>query len=134
MQHISGSCLCVGVRFRLIPPLEPVQICHCSQCRKAQGGPFASNIPVLDAQIEWLSGQALFSSYESTPGKQRVFCTVCGSPLYSCLSNLPGVYRIRAGLLDEPLPVTRAFHAYTESACSWWPIDDDLPKFAGAAS
>ncbi len=134
MQQVSGSCLCGGVRFRLIPPLAPVQICHCSQCRKAQGGPFATNIPVQAAQIEWLSGQELLSSYESTPGKQRVFCKVCGSPLYSCRSSLPGVYRIRAGLLDEPVPVERAFHAYVDSACSWWRLDDDLPQFPGAAS
>jgi hypothetical protein len=45
----TGGCLCGGIRFRVQGNLAPIELCHCSQCRKAQGGPFASNIPVAAA-------------------------------------------------------------------------------------
>ncbi|MGC4060114.1 MAG: hypothetical protein QM749_04380 [Aquabacterium sp.] len=79
----TGSCLCAGIRFRLhLKALEPIQICHCTQCRKAQG-----------------------------------------TPIYSRRTALPDVLRIRAGLLDEPVRATPAFHACLDDKCAWWPVD-----------
>lgn len=128
----TGSCLCGGIRFRINAELAPIQICYCSQCRKAQGTPFASNTPVDEAAFELLSGKELLQSYEATPGKGRWFCRQCGSPIYSARASLPGVLRIRAGTLDEPVQAKLAFHAFTASRCSWWDLPEDgLPKHAG---
>lgn len=126
----TGSCLCGGVKFSInAAELAPIQICHCTQCRKAQGVPFATNTPVATADFLLHSGVDLLMSYESSPGKSRFFCRQCGSPIYSSLDSLPDVIRIRAGLLDEPLKVALAFHAFTASKCSWMTINDDLPKY-----
>lgn len=125
----TGQCLCGGVRFTLEGELEAVQICHCRQCRRAQGTPFASNIPVSTAALS-LQGESLLSAFESSPGKQRVFCSRCGSPVYSRRSDLPGVVRLRAGLINEPLRNGPVAHFYTASKCNWWPIEDELPRFA----
>ncbi|WP_296921720.1 GFA family protein [Polaromonas sp.] len=54
-QH-RGSCLCKGVHFIIEGELAPIQICHCSQCRQAQGGAFGANIPVETAKLKFLSG------------------------------------------------------------------------------
>lgn len=126
----TGSCLCGGVRFRIDQALEPIQICHCEQCRKAQGTPFASNTPVAEAAFHLECETGLLTEFESSPGKRRVFCNRCGSPLYSYKDSLPGVLRIRAGLINEPLSVGPSAHFYTASKCNWWPINDDLPQFA----
>jgi len=125
----TGSCLCGGVRFRVDAALAPIQVCHCMQCRKAQGGAFAAVIPVTASAFHLLSGEELLNAYESSPGKQRVFCSRCGSPVYSRRESVPGVLRLRAGLFNEPLPVKPAWHAYTGSKCNWWPVDDGLPQF-----
>lgn len=125
----TGSCLCGGVKFSINAELAPIQICHCSQCRKAQGSAFATNTPVSTSDFELKSGADLLTEYESSPGKRRFFCRQCGSPIYSSRDSLPNVIRIRAGLLDEPLKVKPAFHFYTASKCSWWTINDDLPKY-----
>ncbi|MQX51924.1 GFA family protein [Alcanivorax sediminis] len=125
----TGSCLCGGVAFEIAGELEPIQVCHCQQCRKAQGTALVTNIPVKTEALHWVQGEALLKSFESSPGKKRVFCRECGSPLYSCLDSLPGVVRIRAGLLNEPLKTRPAFHFYVASACNWWPINDDLPQY-----
>lgn len=125
----TGQCLCGGVRFTIDGELEAVQICHCQQCRRAQGTPFASNVPVSTAKLS-LEGTALLSAYESSPGKLRVFCSRCGSPVYSRRTDLPEVVRIRAGLINEPLANGPVGHFYVASKCNWWPVDDDLPRFA----
>ena len=33
----TGGCLCGAVRYEVTGPLAPIQLCHCGQCRKAQG-------------------------------------------------------------------------------------------------
>ena len=125
----TGGCLCGGVQFRIDAELEPIQLCHCSQCRKAQGGPFASNIPVDLNEFHLLSGAELLGSFASSPGKQRVFCRQCGSPIYSRKDSLPSVLRIRAGLINEPLASKPIAHFYTASKANWWSIDDGLTQF-----
>ena len=128
-KRYTGACLCGGVAFEIESDLEPIQICHCVQCRKAQGGPFAANIPVAASAFRLLAGEQLLKSYESSPGKQRLFCGQCGSPVYSRRASVPGVVRIRAGLINEPLPVQPAWHAYVGSKSNWWHIDDGLPQY-----
>lgn len=123
-----GSCLCGGVQFSIAGELAPIQVCHCAQCRRAQGGPFATNIPVDKRTLTFSSGERLLARFESSPGKVRAFCSVCGSPVFSARDSLPGVVRIRAGLLHEPVDSRLDFHAFTGSKCSWWPIHDDLPQ------
>ena len=126
-QH-HGSCLCKGVRFIIEGELAPIQICHCSQCRRAQGGAFGANIPVETAKLKFLSGLDLLHRYESSPGKTRAFCSICGSPVLSERSSLPGVVRIRAGLLAEPVAAEVESHAYVDSKAAWWSIDDGLTQ------
>ena len=127
----AGQCLCGTIRFQIDGPLAPVQVCHCTDCRRAQGGPFATNIPVSRANFRWTAGESALGVFESSPGKRRWFCARCASPVYSERDSLPGVLRVRAGLLDEPVSVDLAAHAFAGSRCSWWPITDDLPRFEG---
>ena len=129
----TGACLCGGVRFRVEGELAPIQVCHCRQCQKAQGGPFVAVVPVARADVHWLSGEDLLAAYESSPGKERVFCRRCGSPVLSRRTALPEVVRLRAGLLEGPLGVRPARHAYTAERCNWWPLDDGLPQYPQAA-
>lgn len=129
MEAYTGNCLCGGVAFRVTGALEPIQVCHCRQCRHAQGTPFATNIPVSEGKLSFEHGRELIREFESSPGKFRAFCCHCGSPIYSRLQARPGVLRIRAGLFNEPLAVRAESHAYVGSAANWWAIDDHLPRF-----
>ena len=128
----TGSCLCGGIQFEISGDLAPIQVCHCSQCRKAQGGPVATNIPVDVAALKIIQGSELIKEFESTPGKVRAFCTECGSPLFSKRSSKPGVVRIRAGSLDGDLATAPVFHFYVASKANWWPISDGLPQYPEA--
>ena len=125
----TASCLCGGIAFRIQGPLAPVQVCHCGQCRKAQGTVFATNSPVTTAQVQWLQGQELLTRYESTPGKVRAFCSRCGSPVYSQRTAQPEVLRVRLGLINEPIDTHVAAHGFVASKANWWPITDGAPQF-----
>lgn len=124
---ITGNCLCGSVQFRIHGELPPIQVCYCGQCRKAQGTPLATNIPVPASAFELLSGAAALRVYVSSPGKERVFCGTCGSPVYSRRAGL-SVLRLRAGLLNEPL-TPALLHCQVGSKCNWWTIHDDGPQF-----
>jgi hypothetical protein len=125
----TGSCLCGGVRFSVNAELEPIQVCHCVQCRKAQGAPVAANAPVATSAFCLVGGQELLTEFESSPGKKRVFCKRCGSPIYSFRDTLPNVVRVRLGLINEPLNARPVAHFHTESKANWWQIGDDLPQY-----
>jgi hypothetical protein len=128
----TGSCLCNGVQFSIDAEFAPIQICHCTQCRKAQGAPFAANAPVSTSVFRLVSGKGLLTEYESSPGKKRVFCKCCGSPIYSYRNTLPEVVRIRLGLINEPVAARPVAHFHTASKVNWWAINDDLPKYPGS--
>lgn len=127
----AGGCLCGAIRYEISGDLAAIEVCHCSQCRKAQGGAFATNISVAEAALQILSGRAAIREYESSPGKFRAFCSHCGSPLFSRRTALPGTVRIRAGTLDGPVATRPAVHFHVASCCDWWQIDNDgLPRVA----
>lgn len=125
----TGSCLCGGVRFRVDAEPEPIQVCYCRQCRKAQGAALVTNMPVPAAAFHILAGVELLKAYESSPGKDRFFCSRCGSPIYSKADKKPDVVRIRAGTINESLPVRPVAHFHVASKPNWWDINDDLPQF-----
>jgi hypothetical protein len=128
----TGSCLCGAVRFEIEGELAPIQFCHCADCRKAQGSAFGANIPVSRADLTFVAGEETLRAHESSPGKERVFCATCGSPILSRLTAAPAIVRLRAGSLDAPVGAPLAFHFHTASKADWWEIPDDgLPRYPG---
>jgi len=128
----AGGCLCGGVRYEVAGPLAPVQLCHCGQCRKAQGGPFGANTPVASAAFRLMQGADLLREFRASPGKRRVFCGTCGGPIFSQRDDAPDALRLRAGTLDDGAGLELGFHIQTASKASWWPIVDDLPAYPAA--
>ena len=128
----TGGCLCGGVRYAVDEPLAPIQLCHCGQCRKAQGSAFGANIPVTTAAFQLLQGQDLLREYRASPAKRRVFCGVCGSPIFSQRDDAPDVLRLRVGGLDDDSGLEIGFHIQAAFQATWQPIDDDHPAYPGA--
>ncbi len=128
---LSGGCLCGAVRYEIDGELGPIALCHCGQCRKAQGSAFAAVAPVPAARWRLLSGAEQLVSYESSPGKWRSFCVRCGSPIHSRRDALPAALRLRVGTLDAPLGHGPVAHIHVASKADWWDITDDLPQHAG---
>lgn len=125
----GGRCLCGCIRFEIEGELAPIDICHCEQCRKAQGTPFATNLPVNAGAFRFTQGEEMLCEFESSPGKRRAFCSRCGSPILGRRDDRPQTVRVRAGTLDGPLSTRPIAHFHVASKCNWWSIDDALPRF-----
>ena len=125
---IRGTCLCGGVRFEIDGELGPVALCHCGMCRKATGTAFATNASVDRGAFRLLTGTDLVQRYESSPGKWRCFCRVCGSPVFAESEDMRDLVRIRLGLLDDDPGVRPSYHFAVNFKAPWWDITDELPR------
>jgi len=129
----TGSCLCGGVRYALDAPIDSLSCCHCEQCRKAHGTAFVAIAEVDASALRFVAGEELLRAFSATPGKRRVFCGECGSPIYSARDNRPAVRRLRIGTLDTPLGELPRVHTFTASKADWYTITDGYPQYPGFA-
>ncbi len=127
---ISGSCLCGSVCYQAADIVGAYVHCHCASCRKASGSAFAANVAVPAASFEITAGEALLSSFESSPGKRRYFCSRCGSPLFNKVGANPDLVRVRLGSLDSAFSEPPAAHIFTAEKAPWHDIPDGVPQFA----
>ncbi len=125
----KGSCLCGSIRYEITGELGDFGYCHCTSCRKASGTAHAANSPVDRANFRLVGGTETLREYESSPGKFRVFCTSCGSPIFACLASSPDVIRVRLGSLDTPFTKQPKAHTFIGDKAPWEPVTDDLPQF-----
>lgn len=128
----AGSCLCRNVAYEIDGELSDFGQCHCRSCRKASGSAFGANAGVDRAAFRLLSGADTLREFESSPGKVRVFCSRCGSPIYAYLTRTPDVLRIRLGSLDTPLAARARAHTFVSDKADWEDIEafSSLPQFA----
>lgn len=120
---IKGHCLCQAIQYEYQAEIDEVAVCHCHQCKQAQGAPFATNASVQLAAFHIVQGQALLKSYFASPNKRRVFCSHCGSPLFSQRMDLPEVIRLRLGTVTEGhIPVPQ-YQIYCDSKSAWFTLD-----------
>ena len=125
---IKGSCLCGNVQYTYSGEITEIARCHCSQCRKAQGGAFATNSP-LDANKLTFKGTEFIKEFEATGDKVRAFCTNCGSPIYSAKASLPEIKRIRIGTVETEFRCENQYHIYSDSVACWDEITDNFQQF-----
>lgn len=125
---IVGGCLCNGVRYEYHGEIEEISMCHCSMCRKAQGSAYVAISPIDSAKFKITKGQELLKVYRAVPLKERVFCSNCGSPLYSARDDLAGVKRLRLGTVETAFRCKNVYHIYVGSRAEWEIIADGLPQ------
>lgn len=127
---LKGHCLCQGVQYEYQGELDEVVICHCYQCKQAQGTPFATNAPIQWAAFRVVQGQSLLKSYFASPNKRRVFCSECGSPLFSQRTDMPEVIRLRLGTVTEGHIPAPAYEIFCDSRSHWLETNTDRPCYA----
>lgn len=109
---IKGQCLCGEIQYKYDAEIEHSIICYCLDCQKAQGTAFGWNSPIDRAKFHLLSGHNALREYFHTPNKARVFCIICGSPIYSYRKDLPDIMRLRLGTVSGthlPAPTELVF-------------------------
>jgi hypothetical protein len=129
---VIGSCLCGAVAFELHPPTSPIELCHCSRCRKAYGSAFAATLYGRASRFRWTSGRDRVAVYdapirERPPAYRHVFCRGCGSALPIVRSDVDLV-EVPAGAIDGDPDARPLRHVFVGKKAPWFEITDELPR------
>ena len=125
----KGSCLCGKIHIEIDTTIDSIIHCHCSLCRKNSGTAFATNGFINAAEFEISSGKYSLTKYSFKPGRNRHFCSCCGSPVYSSNDQDPQRYRIRLGMLDSDITERPISHNFVSSKANWENLDAELPRY-----
>lgn len=131
-ERLSGRCLCGAVRFTVRGPFGPLRYCHCVQCRQLSGSAFSANVRARRDAFAVTQGQEAIAERETPRGHQG-FCSRCGSPLYGRSPAWPDEINLRLGTFEGDPGVRPVAHVWVSEKAPWLEIDDDLPRFEGAA-
>lgn len=123
---IFGSCLCGKVKYSISGRVGDIVHCHCETCRKAHGAAFSSVASVDDADFQ-LTGSEILNSYESSSGKDRYFCSNCGTQVYAKRNGSDHII-LRLGSLDNDPDSDEINHIWVSQKASWYNINADLPQ------
>ena len=103
--QLRGSCLCGTSKYSITgPPIQGI-ICHCRNCKKFTGGPFAANvwIPKDYFKLDEASAASVTRYADSnTDGGSTLYrasCKNCGSALFVDIPHY-GIVSVTRGTLD----------------------------------
>lgn len=115
---MRGSCLCKAVEYEVDQFDMPIIHCHCQTCRKAHAASFASNAGVTREHFRWIKGEDKLTAFESSPGKLRYFCSVCGSHVVAERPAQTHVI-VRVATLDEDPGLRPEAHIWCSHDVAW---------------
>ncbi|WP_222622785.1 GFA family protein [Ramlibacter cellulosilyticus] len=127
---LSGSCACGAVRYACAG--EPVAMlnCHCGDCQRASGAPFASGVVVRTADLA-ISGTPKAYAVRASSGRMttRGFCGDCGTPLFTQGEANAQFTSIRFPTLDDASGFAPMLDIWTSRAQPWVCLDEKIPHF-----
>ena len=127
---LTGACLCGGVRFEVTEPLLSAGYCHCTRCQRRTGTAASAQARLAPGSLRFTSGEELVRAYEPPDGFAKLFCSVCGSSLFSRSDEDPSVMSLRLGALDSDPGIRPAYRQFVAYAAPWEPLPDDgIPRF-----
>lgn len=124
---LTGHCVCGRVSYEAAAEVDGIVHCHCETCRKTHGSAFSSIGSVPRDRFRWTTGEELVKAFESSPGKRRLFCSVCGSHLVAERDGSTNVM-LRLGCLDTPVTAERQQHIWRSDGASWYDPARALPE------
>jgi hypothetical protein len=125
-----GGCICGSIRYTCVgAPIAGLN-CHCLDCQRSSGAPFASGIVVKTVDIEVSGVPKTYSVRASSGGlATRAFCPECGTPLFTRSEANPEFMSIRFPSLDDTSAFQPMLDIWTSSAQPWVCLDQNIPHF-----
>lgn len=125
------TCHCKQLSYRFTGQPECCYTCHCTDCQRASGSAFTSNMIVDLADISLISGDVLEIDYSHKSEQLRVSCCRnCATDLFLYFKSRPSTATILTGTFLQQDWFSPVAHIWTRSAVSWLKLDDELPCFA----
>jgi hypothetical protein len=132
-QPLQGGCLCGAVRFQLTAPLLSAGYCHCTHCQRRTGTGSSANGRVPRDGFALLQGVQELAAFTPPQGRAKLFCSRCGSAVFSGDPFSDEQVALRLGTLDGDPGIRPSYRQFVASAAPWEPTPDDgLERFDGA--
>jgi hypothetical protein len=122
---LTGGCLCGRVRYEVSEPLVYAGYCHCTRCQRRTGTGSSVSGRTVSGSLLILSGEELVKTYAPPDGFHKLFCTECGSALFSRHPQDSTVLYVRLGTFDADPGIRPSYRQYVAYAAPWEPIPDD---------
>jgi hypothetical protein len=106
-------------------PLELAGYCHCTRCQRRTGTAASPFGRVSPGSLRVVSGQELIRSYQPPDGFAKVFCSGCGSALWSQHPDDRENMSIRLGAFDGDPGIRPSFRQFVAYAAEWEPLPAD---------
>jgi hypothetical protein len=127
---LTGGCLCGGVRFEVTAPPISAGYCHCTRCQRRTGTAASVSAALEPGSLRVTDGEELVRAYEPGDGWAKVFCSACGSALWSRHPDDHARVSVRLGAFDSDPAVRPSDRQFVAYAAAWEPIPDDgLPRY-----
>ena len=123
---LAGKCECGATRYRVEDAFLYAANCHCSNCRASTGSAFKPFAGIEREKLEVVEGAGTLLVW-GEPDANHTRCGVCGSLLYSVVSEGARVHVALGSLVDEP-SIRPSGHIFVGSKAAWFEITDDLPQ------
>jgi hypothetical protein len=129
---LTGGCSCSAIRYTVDADPIANYLCHCTDCQRASGGPYAACVMVPAQALRIDRGEPRRYERLAESGNLVVleFCGECGSTLFSNSPSRPEWRVLRAGCLDDRSSVAPNLHIWVDSALPWAIPDDGSPRLA----
>lgn len=115
---MKGSCACGAIQYEIVQLDSPIEHCYCRTCRKSHAAAFNSAALVAREHFRWIRGREKLSSFESSAGKSRQFCSICGSHVIADRPDRPYVF-LRVATLDDDPGVAAEFGIWESHRVPW---------------
>jgi hypothetical protein len=127
----TGGCLCGAIRFELTEPARHAGYCHCTRCQRRSGTAASPQARIDGGTLRILSGVGQLKAWRHPDGGfEKLFCSECGSQLFSRNPDDPAQMSVRLGAFDGDPGVRPQWRTFVAYAAPWEPIPDDgLERF-----
>jgi hypothetical protein len=121
--------MCGGVRFEVDKPLVSAGYCHCTRCQRRTGSAASVSARIEPGSLRVTEGEDLIEAWAPVDGFAKLFCSSCGSALWSRHPDDHEVISIRLGAFDGDPGIRPSYHQFVAFAAPWEPVPDDgLPR------
>ena len=130
-EILEGGCSCGAVRYRINARPLFTQCCHCTDCQRQTGGPFAINGMIETSNIELISGAPIIIDMPSPSGRGHEIhrCPSCQTALWSNYGRRSWLRFLRIAALDKPSAITPDAHIFTRSKLPWVILPEGMRAF-----
>ena len=126
LKSITGGCLCGAVRYEADGEPFNVTHCHCVDCRRGSGAAFVTWASFRRDDFQFTAGKPTAVDWS---GRQRLFCSLCGTPLAFTTGPAADEVDVTVCSFDHPEILAPGDHTWTEDQLPWVRLQDDLPAY-----